>query len=299
MRWKKLGRVFSPDCQHPKLRSHASNPLALPLEDNIFRVLYNGRDEQNRSSIGFVDINLFRQKVVYSHPEPIFIHGSPDSFFSHGVSNGNAYTCDGSQFILFMGWQNYSGTHWRGDIGRLVLLNNKDLELTPGYPFLGSDAIDPVSLSYPCVIFDQGIYKMWYGSTVSWDAGNGEMIHIIKYASSSDSKNWQKHGQAIVPEIGVAQAFSRPSVIVDNKGYHMWFSYRGRVGRKYRIGYAHSLDGLCWKNELERSGIDVSDSGWDSEMVEYPFVFNHMGQWYMLYNGNDYGRTGFGVAIAE
>ena len=37
--------------------------------------------------------------------------------------------------------------------------------------------------------------------------------------------------------------------------------------------------------------------GGDSEMIEYPFVFDHDGQRFMLYNGNGYGRSGFGVAV--
>jgi len=31
----------------------------------------------------------------------------------------------------------------------------------------------------------------------------------------------------------------------------------------------------------------------------YPYVFDHAGSRYMLYNGNGYGRTGFGIAILE
>jgi hypothetical protein len=41
----------------------------------------------------------------------------------------------------------------------------------------------------------------------------------------------------------------------------------------------------------------VSLIGWDSEMIEYPFVFDHAGERYMLYNGNGYGKSGFGLAI--
>lgn len=299
MKWKKLGCVFYPDCQHPKLQSHAANPLAIPLKDNIFRVLYSGRDKNNRSSVGFVDIDIYKQAVIYSHMEPIFMHGDPGSYFSHGVSIGNSYKSNFNTYILFMGWSIASGEHWRGNIGRLVLQKAHFLALTPEAPLISCDSEDPVSLSYPWVIFDQGIYKMWYGSTVCWDAGNGEMIHIIKYATSTDAIHWQKHGQAIPHVIGVAQAFSRPSVIVDRNGYHMWFSYRDGSGKTYRIGYAHSKDGLSWDMEKHQSGIDVSNSGWDSEMIEYPFVFDHKGNRYMLYNGNDYGRTGFGLATLE
>ena len=34
-------------------------------------------------------------------------------------------------------------------------------------------------------------------------------------------------------------------------------------------------------------------------MIEYPFVFDHDGSRYMLYNGNGYGKTGFGLAVLE
>ena len=67
-------------------------------------------------------------------------------------------------------------------------------------------------------------------------------------------------------------------------------------GEKYRIGYSHSNDGINWKNKLDKVGIDLSNSGWDSEMICYPFVFDHKGKRYMLYNGNSYGKYGFGLA---
>jgi hypothetical protein len=79
----------------------------------------------------------------------------------------------------------------------------------------------------------------------------------------------------------------------------MWFSYRSGTGERYRIGYAHSDDGVTWRLDLARSGIDVSATGWDADMIEYPYVFNHNGVRYMLYNGNGYGANGFGLAYWE
>ena len=198
-----------------------------------------------------------------------------------------------------MAWQIRKEGHWRGDIGRIRLSDdNCTLKLDPNEVFIGCDEEDKVSLSYSWVIQDNNIYKMWYGSTIDWKSKNGEMIHVIKYATSKDGEKWQKHGLAVPYELGVAQAFSRPTVAKDNDGYHMWFSYRSGDGTKYRLGYAHSLDGKTWHRK-KNSGIDVSDYGWDSEMICYPFVFDHKGERYMLYNGNDYGKTGFGLAILE
>jgi len=34
-------------------------------------------------------------------------------------------------------------------------------------------------------------------------------------------------------------------------------------------------------------------------MICYPYVFKHKGRFYMLYCGNGYGKTGFGLAVLE
>ncbi len=300
MKWKKLGLIFKVNNNNPYLLTHASNPLPIQLDDKIFRIFYSGRDKNNKSSVGYVDIDIKSQKIINYPTNPVFTHGHEHSFYSHGVSIGNVYSdSNDNKFILFMGWQIRNNEHWRGDIGRLQLIENTNLVLNPQVPFMQPDAEDCVSLSYPFVLYDNGIYKMWYGSTISWETENGEMLHVIKYATSKNGVSWEKHGIAIPYELGVAQAFSKPSVVKDKNGFSMWFSYRDGTGKKYRIGYAHSLDGETWKLKLNEVGIDVSNNGWDSEMLCYPFIFNFEDKRYMLYNGNQYGKEGFGLAVLE
>lgn len=299
MHWKKLGKTYSFTTIDNLLQSHASNPLAIQLNNDIYRVFFSGRNKDNKSSVGFVDIDILKNTVVDICKKNTFSHGTEDSFYSHGVSIGNCYHVNEKSYIQFMAWQMREGRHWRGDIGRLIINNDlTSLILDPNEVFLGCDKEDEISLSYSWVMYDENIYKMWYGSTIDWSSENGEMIHVIKYATSIDGESWVKHGLAIPYELGVAQAFSRPTVVKDEQGYHMWFSYRSGDGTKYRIGYAHSFDGVSWDRKAE-SGIDVSDEGWDSEMICYPFVFDHKGKRYMLYNGNEYGKTGFGLAVLE
>ncbi|MDX1922061.1 MAG: hypothetical protein SFW65_02885 [Alphaproteobacteria bacterium] len=298
--WKKLGKLYSlPEGGvHPKLLSHTANPLPVLLDGDVYRIFYSSRDKDNRSSVGAVDMDIVKRSVVREHTEPLFEVGEKGSFYEAGVSIGNCYEADGKTYMLFMGWQNPDGGHWRGDIGRLRVMPDLSLQLDSAQPFMGVDAIDPISLSYPWVIKNaDGSYSMWYGSTQSWDAGNGEMLHVINGASSHDGHNWKREGLAVPYQLGVAQAFSRPTVARDEHGYKMWFSYRSGAGETYRIGCASSKDTKEWKLALDQSGIDVSTDGWDSEMIEYPFVFDHKGQRYMLYNGNGYGKTGFGLAV--
>jgi hypothetical protein len=300
MPWIKCGQIFKVTSQEDEfLISHASNPLPIYIERNIYRIFYSGRDKDNKSSVGYVDIDLVLNKVINEQNGLIFKYGTPDSFYSHGVSIGNMYESENEKYILYMGWNIQKNEHWRGDIGKLRLVNNEQLENTSITPFMTMDKIDEVSLSYPFVLFHEGLYKMWYGSTLSWSSENGEMIHVINYATSSDGENWEKHGLAIPYEIGVAQAFSRPTVIINEEGYHMWYSFRSGLGEKYRIGYSHSHDGINWIRQHHETGIDVSEEGWDSEMICYPFVFEHKDEKYMLYNGNQYGKEGFGIAKWE
>ena len=74
--------------------------------------------------------------------------------------------------------------------------------------------------------------------------------------------------------------------------------YRSRANG-YRIGYASSTDLNTWSRDDSRAGIDVSDAGWDAEMISYPHVFELDGKTYLAYLGNQVGRDGFGLAVLD
>jgi len=121
------------------------------------------------------------------------------------------------------------------------------------------------------------------------------MRHVIKYAESDDGLNWRRDGRIAIDLSGPGEyAIARPCVVREGDVYHMWYSHRGPA---YRIGYARSKDGIAWTRDDAAAGIDVSSSGWDSESIQYAHVFTHAGRLYMLYNGNGYGATGFGLAV--
>ena len=116
-----------------------------------------------------------------------------------------------------------------------------------------------------------------------------------------DGINWNREGKvAIDYKDDFEYAISVPRIIKDKECYRMWFSSRATKNEPtYRIRYAESLDGIHWNRQADPVGISPSACGWDSEMVCYPFVFDHGVNRYMLYNGNGYGKTGFGLAILE
>lgn len=302
--WAYHGLVYQlPDARtdrHEKLVSHTSNPLAVHMKGDVYRVFYSGRDAQNRSSVGAVDMDMRRFEVVAEHQNPFAKHGAEGAFDHAGISIGCEFIRNDGRYLTYMAWQTMGLDHWRGDIGLLRLNNDLSIDTKSRQILLEVDPVDPISLSYPWIEKTGGNYEMWYGSTVTWDAGNGEMLHVINHATSINGREWTRHGLAVPFGISLAQAFSRPTVwTAPDETRHMWFSYRDGTGTPYRIGYATSLKGGPWQRHDTHGGPHVgSGSGpydWDGEMICYPFVFRHEDRLIMLYNGNDFGRHGFGA----
>jgi hypothetical protein len=78
--------------------------------------------------------------------------------------------------------------------------------------------------------------------------------------------------------------------------YRHGSEFREKSEKGYRIGCATSTDLLTWHRDDSNAGLVVSQSGWDSEMVAYPHVFDLNGQIHMFYCGNHFGKEGFGWA---
>ena len=300
MKWRKLGPIFRPDNHYPWMRSHAANPVAEHRGGDLFRVYFSSRDEHNRSSIAWIEIDLRRPtQVLHICERPVLQPGTTGAFDDSGTSIGCLVRrADGARLLYYVGWNLGVTVPWRNSIG-LALSAAADAEFTKHSraPILDRHELDPYSLSYPWVLAEGGSWTMWYGSNLTWSASQADMSHVIKRAESKDGIAWQRDGATVVGLRGGSEiALARPCVLKEAGRYRMWYSFRGE---RYRIGYAESHDGRAWTRLDERAGIDVSPSGWDSESIEYPQVFDHGGRRYMLYNGNGYGKTGFGLAELE
>ena len=119
---------------------------------------------------------------------------------------------------------------------------------------------------------------------------------VIRAAHSDDGVTWTSHARHCLEPAGPHEyAVGRPCVLKENGRYRMWYSIRS-FDRPYRIGYAESMDGLSWERRDRLAGIGPSETGWDAEMVCYPYVVQTARHRYLFYNGNQHGATGFGVA---
>lgn len=299
-RWIKKGLIFWPTGHSDWLCSHA----ALPVVDRIgnrYRIYFSSRDKKGRAQVGYfeTDVNAI-DKVLRVSEEPAIGLGQMGTFDDSGVTTSWIVNHQGKKYHYYSGWSLGVTVPFYFYIGLAVSKDGGDsYQRVSSAPILDRNTIDPYLTASPCVLVENGKWRMWYVSGTGWDLKDDRPHHYyhIKYAESSDGINWNREGIVCIDyQLPGEYAFARPCVIKDGNTYKMWYSYRGQ---NYRIGYAESSDGITWTRKDWASGIDVSESGWDSEMIEYPYVFETEGTHYMLYNGNEYGKTGIGLATLE
>lgn len=234
--------------------------------------------------------------VLAEAEEPVLSLGKAGTFDDAGCSIGCILPIGQKRFMYYMGWHLTTGAPWQNAVGLAISEG-------PGEPFIRLseqaiiplDDIDPYTISYPWVIEDGGRYRMWYGSNLTPGFEPDEMVHVLRYAESVDGVNWErKEITAVDLDFDGEYAICRPCVVKDADRYRMWFSSRGE---SYRIRYAESTDGNAWTRFGNQIDLDISAEGWDSQMVEYPCVFDHRGRRYMLYAGDGFGKSGFGLAV--
>jgi hypothetical protein len=304
MRWIKKGVIFTPEAQADWQFSHAANPVPFWLPGGFLRVYYTSRDSKSRSFISWVDLNPSEGfKVMQTAKHPVLTPGGIGLFDDSGVTLGCIVEGKENWLMYYLGWNLAVTVPWHNSIG-LAIGNPVTAEFKKNSlaPMMDRDHTDPYSVSYPFVLKDGNKYRMWYGTNRNWGSRQEEMDHVLKYAESEDGIHWNRSGIVSLDHVYPGEyAVSRPFVRKKEDLYQMWFSYRpGPEGATYRIGYAESNDGIHFTRKDAEVGITVSETGWDSEMVCYPSLFEYAGKTWMLYNGNGYGKTGFGLAeLAE
>lgn len=303
--WKKLGKIFEVNKNFDWMYSYSSVPFAENVKDDEFKIYFSSRNNHNESSIGYIIVNINNfNEILEISKNPILTMGDLGTYDDSGTMGCCILNKENKKYLYYIGWNLGVTVPFRNSIGIAISEDNGNtfIKAFEG-PIIDRTKDEPHFTASNCVIEDNGLYKMWYLSCTGWKKQNNKLVHNyhIKYAESNDGINWNREGiVAIDYKDEYEYAISVPRVIKENGIYKMWFSSRGtKEISTYRIKYAESLDGINWKRKDEEVGIDISKDGWDSEMICYPFIFDHKGKRYMLYNGNDYGKTGFGLAILE
>jgi len=298
MKWEKLGKIFVPDGSVDWMQSHATIPIADYLEGSLYKIYFSPRDAKNRSHVAWIiiDINDPLKVIDYSE-KPVLVPGDIGAFDDSGAMANCLVNVGDKKYLYYQGCNLGVTVPFRNSIGLSISEDNGNTfkKFALG-PIIDRTYKEPHFTATPTVMYENGLFKVWYLSCVRWVIENDQPKHYyhIKYAESDNGIDWRRDGVVAIDfKNDNEYAIGVPRVIKENDTYKMWYSYRGD---KYRIGYAESKDGITWQRKDELMNFSVSESGWDSEMVEYPCIFDFKNTRYMLYNGNGYGKSGLGIA---
>jgi hypothetical protein len=300
VRWERKGIVVPAPPPLSWARSHAALPIPRNLPDGRTELYFSTRDKYRRSHVARA---IFEGSQVFGAPtfsaEPVLRPGPRGSFDDAGVTTSCLVEFEGRLLLYYSGWTLGVSVPFYFFVGCAASDDggNTFVRLSPS-PILERNDVDPYLTASPWVIVEDGLWRMWYVSGTGWELRDEKPVHRyhIKYAESRDGLSWARDGHICIDYRDELEfALARPCVIREDGWYRMWFSARGEA---YRLGYAESRDGLTWDRRDENVGLEPSSSGWDSEMLAYPVVFTRGSARYLLYNGNGYGATGIGAAVA-
>ncbi len=314
-KWQKLGRVFDPSAVPNRyfIKAFAQAPCAVVFDDFV-RVYFSCRPDpdangQYVSYSAFVDLDRKNlMNVLRYSDEPILELGGKGTFDEFGTYPVSVIKKENEYWAYYAGWTRCESVPFNVAIGVAVSKNNGETfsKLGPG-PILSYSPNEPFILSGPKIRYFNDKYHLFYIAGKEWvdDNGKPEPVYTIRLAISRDGINWEKYNKELIkPRVEPNEAQASPDVFFANGLYHMFFCYRYSTNyrnkeRGYRIGYAYSKNLLDWERADHLAGIEVSDEGWDHEMVSYPHILNLDGKTYMFYLGNQVGKTGFGIATLE
>lgn len=307
MIWEKKGKIFQPTGEGGWMHTHAQGPTAIEM-DNCIRIFFASRPKKDLTLPTYIDVDKHDlNKINYLHDQPILPLGDLGTFDEHGIIPKIVLKIKGQYFLYYIGWSKRSSTPYSLSVGLATSSDGSNFEKYSGGPIIGLEKEDSLSITAPCIFLSNGVYHMFYTSGLDWIWIDGRLEHTytIRLALSDDGITWHRDFKNIINPTNKHECISNPTILCVDNYFHMWFSYKGsrnfrnEKNQSYRIGYAISKDLRSWQRDDASSGITVSDSGWDSEMLEYPNAININDRNILLYNGNGFGAEGFGWAIMQ
>ncbi len=299
MRWEKLGRVFGPTDRSLSWAKHSAlQPTPILLEDRV-RVYCGFRDVNGKSRVGFVDLDPDNPMHVMGVSDaPALDLGDPMTFDQDGVVPCAIVKRGERLFLYYAGYllcekvrfQAFGGLAVSEDEGKTFNRHAK-------YPVLGPTEEATLFRALHSIMPEGGKWRVWYGAGSRFEQGKTKTLPVynIRYMESTDGITFPREGSVAIDISGEEHRVGRPYVVKIANNYIMFFG-SGSEQSPYTLMYATSPDGISWTRQGAIDGLDLSPSGWDSQMMAYPAVLTARGQTYMFYNGNEYGRDGFGCA---
>lgn len=309
-RWRREGLILQVPPLHPWWASHAQLPTVLPLSDRLWRIYFAARDGRNRSHVLAVDVDpCDRMRVLAEHFEPLLAPGRAGAFDHTGVLPSCALAVEGQVRLYYSGLFVREDVRGSGAVG--LALSDDGLSFRRAFegPVHGVGPYDPFFGVSPMVCVQGQEWRMYYVGGGGWRQVEGVLdpFYEIRQTTSTDGLVWSPRSRAVFPDRAQgASSQARPWITGADGDARLWFSQRGEGYRQAGADAYHIASiGLdpqgCALGTAEPALFDPAPASGDFDgwMQAYGCVAACGEDLIMVYNGDDFGRSGFGWARLE
>jgi len=264
-----------------------------------YNIWYGGEDEV-ASAIGYATSTDGINWIKYEN-NPVLEKGGPGEW-DIGYIEPSSVLFNGTDYFMFYnGGVNYD----EGIIGAATSSDGINwIKDTVNNPVLVSGESGTWNEDYvldPHVIYENSVYKMWYGSD-GWYENLGAWTWKLGYAESNDGKVWTKRTDPIMEEGDYetwANDLFSPCVNYEDNNYMMWYWSASTFSWNdhHQFNCATSSDGIIWVKSannpvLERGAANT----WDESAIAKPSVLKENSLFKMWYSGGNSGNVSIGYA---
>jgi hypothetical protein len=301
-RWLKRGLIWSPNGSLPWARHSFLQPTPIEYDDSTIRIYGGLRDDKGVSRVGYIDVAADDpSRVLKVCDSPVLDVGEPGMFDENGVVPCAIVRREEGLFLYYAGYQLGQKVRFYVYSGLAVSRNNGEtFTRFSRVPITDRSDREPIFRVIHSTRYEDGKWRAWYGAGDSYQKGERKTLPVynVRYMESNDGVHFPDHGTVVVDVQGDEHRIGRPYVVKEQKQYLMFYGY-GSEGLPYKLGCAISSDGIQWERRDDTLNLSLSEKGWDSEMMAYPARVETRCGTYLFYNGNEYGREGFGYAVLE
>lgn len=301
MKWHCHGVIWCPDGSRPWAHSHATCPTPLLRRSGGWRVFLQSRDAHGVGRVTWIDLDgADPRRIVGMATQPVLDIGAPGCFDENGVFPTSVLrAADGRVWLYYVGFELGHRIRYRLLTGLAVSDDDGDSFCRVStMPVLERTEAEPFFRCGTFVRCDGGRFRMWYVAGNRWETVRGKAVPLydLRYSESADGVHWPAQGDVVLALQPGEHGFGRPWVRTTADGEEMFFSVRRREAEGHRLGYARSTDGRRWQRQDAQLGLPRATGAWDTGSQCYAAPIRAAGREWLLYNGNDFGATGVGIA---
>lgn len=262
--------------------------VVVTRENGLFRMDFSWRPRKALAVVFSAD------GIRWSEPV-ITLDANPASGWEDEVNRNCVLKTDGVYRMWYTGQANDKSC-----IGYAESTDGLHFERHAKPVLLPEEPFEKDSVMNPCVLYEHGIYRMWYA------AGETYEPNVIACAQSADGIGWQKSpfNPVFGPDPGHEYEKDRVGgcqVVQTAEGYLMFY-----IGYKdidtACVCLARSADGVSGWQRYEGNPLLMPDAGaWDADSCYKPSVIwdETGGRWLLWYNGRKGHNEYVGLATRE